>query len=195
MAIYLRYPLGRTRRFQLRARLGSPSHFSIPCHLKPYVRFSLIRLSCSLRNKAYTPIGLELLSGRDTLSGSPGIDPISRISPPYSTASNQIDLRFAVYLSPQFLQIYGSFYHSPLPLLHRKIQGTAEPLRSGKVMLSLPSSLLQTHPPPSRLSVHFVFQLIGPTFLLPFPSGTRRASPVDSASLYPCRRCYPATAL
>ena len=33
------------------------------------------------------------------------------------------------------------------------------------------------------------------TLLLPFPSGTRRASPVDSASLHPCRRCYPATAL
>src|SRR4030066_30274 len=71
MAIYLRYPLGRTRRFQLRARLGSPSHFSIPCHLKPYVRFSLIRLSCSLRNKAYPPIGLELLSGKDSMDLPP----------------------------------------------------------------------------------------------------------------------------
>src|SRR3990172_4457208 len=82
-----------------------------------------------------------------------------------------------------------------LPHLCRKIRDTAEPLRSGKVMLSLPSPLLRAHPPPSRLSVHFVFRLIGPTLLLPFPSGTRRASPVDSASLYPCRRCYPATAL
>ena len=123
----------------------------------------LIRLSCSLRNKAYTPIGLELRSRRDTSSSQPRIDPISRISPPYSTASNQIDLRFAVYLSPQFLQIYGSFYHSPLPLLHRKIRDTAEPFRSGKVMLSLPSSLLRTHPPPSCLSAHFVYRLIVPT--------------------------------
>src|SRR4030043_322466 len=97
-----------------------------------------------------------------------------------------LGLCFAVYLSPQFLQIYGSLYHSPLPLLRRKIQDTAEPLRSGKVMLSLPSLLLRAHPPPSRLSVHFVFRLIEPTLLLPFPSGTRRASPVDNASLYPC---------
>ena len=62
-------------------------------------------------------------------------------------------------------------------------------------MLSLPSSLLRTHPPPSRLSAHFVSQLIGPTLLLPFPSGARRASPVDRSPLYPCRRCYPATVL
>ena len=70
MASYLRCYLGRIRRFQLRARLGSPQHFSIPCHLKPYVRFSPAKagLSCSLRNKAYTPIGLELLSDKDNVN-------------------------------------------------------------------------------------------------------------------------------
>jgi hypothetical protein len=135
------------------------------------VRFSLIRLSCSLRNKAYPPIGLELLSGKDNVSGSRCITPISRISLPYSTASIRISLHLAVYLSPQFLQIHGSFYHSPLPLLHRKIQGTAEPLRSGKVMLSLPSPLLRTHPPPSRLSVHFASRLIEPTCSCRFRQG------------------------
>ncbi len=89
MASCLRCYLGRIRRFQLRARLGSPWHFSIPCHIKPYVRFSLIRLSCSLHNKAYTPISLELLSGRDIVFGSRHITPISDRSPPYSTASNR----------------------------------------------------------------------------------------------------------
>jgi hypothetical protein len=114
---------------------------------------------------------MKLLSGRDTVSGSRCITPISCISLPYSTASIRISLRFAVYLSPQFLQTYGSFYHSPLPLLHRKIQDTAEPLRSGKVMLSLPSSLLRTHPSPSRLSVHFVSRLIEPTCSCRFRQG------------------------
>ena len=33
------------------------------------------------------------------------------------------------------------------------------------------------------------------TLLLSFPSRARRASPVDSASFYPCRRRYPATVL
>ena len=53
MASYLRYPLGCIHRFQFRARLGSPSHFSIPCHLKPYVRFSHIRLSDHLLPVAF----------------------------------------------------------------------------------------------------------------------------------------------
>ena len=123
------------------------------------MRFSLIRLSCPLRNKAYAPIGLELLSDKDCKY------------PPYSTASSRISLRFAVYFSPQFLQIHRSFYHSPLPLLRRKIQVIAEPLCSSKVMLSLPSSLLRTHPPPSRLSVHFVFRLIEPTCSCRFRQG------------------------
>jgi hypothetical protein len=97
MASYRRCYLGRIRRFQLRARLGSPSHFSIPCLIKPYVRFSIIRLSCSLRNKAYPPIGLELLSDRDTVFGSHCIIPISCISLPYSTASNQSPSGFSVF--------------------------------------------------------------------------------------------------
>ena len=62
-------------------------------------------------------------------------------------------------------------------------------------MLSLPSSLLRAPPPPSRLSAHFAFRLIEPTLLLSFPPGTRRVSPVDPMPLYPCRCCYPATAL
>src|SRR4030042_5444508 len=38
-------------------------------------------------------------------------------------------------------------------------------------MLSLPSPLLRTHPPPSRLSVHFVFRLIEPTCSCRFRQG------------------------
>ena len=38
-------------------------------------------------------------------------------------------------------------------------------------MLSLPSSLLRAHPPPSRLSVHFVFRLIEPTCSCRFRQG------------------------
>ena len=48
MASYLRYPLGCIHRFQFRARLGSPSHFSIPCHIKRYMPFSSIPLSSCL---------------------------------------------------------------------------------------------------------------------------------------------------
>ena len=41
------------------------------------------------------------------------------------------------------------------------------------------SSLIRTHPPPSRLSVHFpLFTVIEPTLLQKFLPGTRRASPV-----------------
>jgi len=61
--------------------------------------------------------------------------------------------------------------------------------------MSSPSSLLRAHPPPSRLSAHFVFQLIRLTLLLSFPPGTRRASPVATAPFYPCRRWYPVTVL
>ena len=39
--------------------------------------------------EAYPPISLEPLSDRDTVSGSPGIVPISHISLPYSTASSR----------------------------------------------------------------------------------------------------------
>ena len=104
------------------------------------------------------------------------------------STKKSVGLRLVVYLSPQFLQTCGSLYHSSPPHLQRKIWDTAEPLRSGKVMMSSPSSLLRAHPPPSRLSAHFVFQLIRLTLLLILLSGTRRASPVDSTSFYPCRR-------
>ena len=124
------------------------------------MRFSLIRLSCPLRNKAYNLSVWSCFRVK-----------IIYRSLSYSASSSRISLRFAVYLSPRFLQIDGSFYHSPLPLLRRKIQVTAEPLRSGKVMLSLPSSLLRAHPPPSRLSVHFVFRLIEPTCSCRFRQG------------------------
>jgi len=41
------------------------------------------------------------------------------------------------------------------------------------------SLLIRTHPPPSRLSVHFpLFTVIEPTLLQRFLPGTRRASPV-----------------
>ena len=46
------------------------------------------------------------------------------------------------------------------------------------------SSLIRTHPPPSRLSVHFpLLTVIEPTLLQGFPPGTRRASPVARYAL------------
>ena len=46
------------------------------------------------------------------------------------------------------------------------------------------SSLIRTHPPPSRLSVHFpLFTVIEPTLLREFLPGTRRASPVARYAL------------
>jgi hypothetical protein len=144
----------------------------------------LIRLSCSLHNKAYTPISLELLSGRNILFCK---------YLPYSTAPNRSLSGFSAFALLYIFRLSScrlmeAYSHSPLPHLCRKIQDTAEPLRSGKVMLSLPSPLLRTHLPPSCLSAHFVNRLIVPTSAPYVSIRTRRASPVDSTPLYPCRR-------
>ena len=104
-------------------------------------------------------------------------------------------LRLNIYLSPQLLQTEVRICHASLPHFLSKDSSTAEPLHSEKVMLSSPSTLLRAHPPPSRLSAHFVLRLIKRTLLLPFPSGARRVSPVDRTPIFPCRRCYPATVL
>jgi len=94
-----------------------------------------------------------------------------------------------VYLSPQSCSLMEAFLILPcLAFVERsKIQQSPfAPVRlCCPYLLTTPGSSAT-----SRLSVHFVFQLIGLLFSA-VSVRTRRTSPVDSASLYPCRRCYP----
>ena len=114
--------------------------------------------------------------------------PSSSITPPVPI---DLSLPLQINLSAQILQTNGRLYHlapaspyclktvnSRVPLLPRNYSG---------------STLIRTHPPPSRLSAHFpLFTVIEPTLLREFLSGTRRASPVASMSLLPCCRYHPA---
>ena len=101
---------------------------------------------------------------------------------PYSTCSCRIRLRLQVYLPSQVLQINGRLYHlAPASQCCRKIVNSRVPLLPGRYS---GSSLIRTHPPPSRLSVHFpLFTVIEPTLLQEFLPGTRRASPVARYAL------------
>ena len=75
------------------------------------------------------------------------------------------------------MQTDGRLYH-PVPASQccRKIVNSRVPSLPGRYP---GSSLIRTHPPPSRLSVHFpLFTVIEPTLLQKFLSGTRRVSPV-----------------
>lgn len=88
-----------------------------------------------------------------------------------------IRLRLQVYLPSQVLQPNGRLYHL-VPASHccRKIVNSRAPSLPGRYS---GSSLLRTHPPPSRLSIHFpLFTVIESTLLQRFLPGTRRASPV-----------------
>jgi hypothetical protein len=80
------------------------------------------------------------------------------------------------------LQTDGRLYHLvPASQFCWKIANSWAPLLPGRYPSS---SLIRTHPPPSRLSVHFpLFTVIEPTLLQKFLSGTRRASPVARHAL------------
>ena len=88
-----------------------------------------------------------------------------------------IRLRLQVYLPSQVLQTNGRLYHLvPASRCCRKIVTSRVPSLPGRYS---GSSLIRTHPPPSRLSIHFpLFTVIESTLLRKFLSGTRRASPV-----------------
>ena len=75
------------------------------------------------------------------------------------------------------MQTYRRLYHFvPASQCCRKIINSGVPLLPGRYPSS---SLIQTPPPPSRLSAHFpLFTVIEPTLLQRFRFGTRRASPV-----------------
>ena len=88
-----------------------------------------------------------------------------------------IRLRLQVYLPSQVLQTDGRLYHLvPASQCCRKIVTSRVPSLPGRYS---GSSLIRTHPPPSRLSIHFPLStVIEPTLLQRFLPGTRRASPV-----------------
>ena len=88
-----------------------------------------------------------------------------------------IGLRLGVYPPSQVLQTTGRLYHyAPASLCCRRSANSRAPSLQRHYP---PSSLLQAHLPPSRLSAPFpVFPVIGLTLLRRFLSGTRRASPV-----------------
>lgn len=88
-----------------------------------------------------------------------------------------LSLPLQINLSAQILQINGQLYHSaPASPCCFKIVNSRAPLLPGHYPSS---SLIRTHPPPSRLSIHFpLFTVIEPTLLQRFLSGTSRASPV-----------------
>jgi hypothetical protein len=93
-----------------------------------------------------------------------------------------VGLRLQAYLLSQVLQTNGRLCH-PVPASRRcqKIANSWVPLLPGRYP---GSSLLRTHPPPSRLSAHFpLFTVIEPTLLQKFLPGTRRASPVARSVL------------
>ena len=88
-----------------------------------------------------------------------------------------VRLRLQVYLPSQILQTNGRLYHLvPASQCCRKIVNSRVPLLLGRYP---GSSLIRTHPPPSRLSIYFpLFTVIKSTLLQGFLPGTRRASPV-----------------
>ncbi len=80
------------------------------------------------------------------------------------------------------MQTDGRVYHLvPASQCCRKIINSRAPLLTRRYP---GSSLIQTPPPPSRLSVHFpLLTVIEPTLLQRFRFGTRRASPVAQYAL------------
>ncbi len=74
-------------------------------------------------------------------------------------------------------KLIGRLYHLvPASQCCRKIVTSRVPSLPGRYS---GSSLIRTHPPPSRLSIHFPLStVIEPTLLQRFLHGTRRASPV-----------------
>jgi hypothetical protein len=93
-----------------------------------------------------------------------------------------IRLRLQIYLPSQVLQSNRRLYHFvPASQCCRKIVNSRVPLLPGRYP---GSSLIRTHPPPSRLSTHFpLFTVIESTLLQKFLPGARRASPVARYAL------------
>jgi len=93
-----------------------------------------------------------------------------------------IRLRLQVYLPSQVLQNHGRLYHFvPASQCCRKIVNSRVPLLPRRYP---GSSLIRTHPPPSRLSIPFpLFTVIESTLLQQFLPGARRASPVARYAL------------
>src|SRR6266545_1484791 len=75
--------------------------------------------------------------------------------------------------------------HSPDPLLVRACAGEAGALRSGRVVLSRPSSLLRPPPTPSRPSATSRALVIGGPASRAAGPGPRRASPVPTTPFRP----------
>src|SRR6266545_2114232 len=75
--------------------------------------------------------------------------------------------------------------HSPDPLLVRACAGEAGALRSGRVVLSRPSSLLRPPPTPSRPSATSRALVIGGPASRAADPGPRRASPVPTTPFRP----------
>ena len=88
-----------------------------------------------------------------------------------------VGLPLLIYLPSQVLQTDGRLFHLvPASQCCQKIADSWVPLLPGRYPGSL---LIRTHPPPSRLSVHFpLYTVIEPTLLQKFLAGTRKASPV-----------------
>ena len=120
---------------------------------------------------------LSLLTSPNGLCDLSNWQRFQTLSKPYSTCSCRISLHLQVYLPSQVLQINGRLYHLvPASQCCQKIVNSRVPLLPGRYS---GSSLIRTHPPPSRLSIHFpLFTVIESTLLRKFLSGTRRASPV-----------------
>jgi hypothetical protein len=88
----------------------------------------------------------------------------------------RFSLRLDVYSPSQVLQTYGRFYHLDLASLFvREITYSRVPLLCERYLASW---LLRTLPPPSRLRMISLCEVIQPTFLHRFLDGARRASPV-----------------
>ncbi len=125
---------------------------------------------------------LSLLTSSDGLCDLSNWQRFQSLSGPYSTCSCRISLRLQIYLPSQVLQSDGRLYHLvPASQFCWKIVNSRVPLLPGRYS---GSSLIRTHPPPSRRSTHFpLFTVIESTLLQKFLPGTRRASPVARYAL------------
>lgn len=105
-------------------------------------------------------------------------------------APGWFSLRLDVYSPPQVLQIDGRFYHAVLAFhVVKEITYSRVPLLRERY---LASSLIRTHPPPSRLRLISLHQLYSLPCSIDFSMGRRGLRQLLGVSLPPCRRCYPA---
>ena len=151
-------------RFRSGPQSGCHDHVSSPRHIERSVRISRTTLTCLLRAVAYETFPTEQAFRRAKTSA-------------YSTSLSLSSLRHSAYLPVLVLQITGRVYQFALAshTIRRITNSRAASLRGHYSA----SSLLPTHPTPSRLRPAFpVSPVIRPTLLRRFRSGTRRVSPV-----------------